>query len=134
MAKEKAMTGLTSVYEGHIRDAKSNPNLAVVRTELPAELAKDAKFPTGFIAVPKFDVHKPENSKFASVELHDPAKEMNIQYTDKSGAHQVAQVKAENLIEAHAENVKAYRKQKAAEMEASTEKAPSAEKDVTPEM
>lgn len=116
MAEKKTNgTSLTGVYESNISEAKSNPKLAIVRTELPADIAKDAKFPTGFIAVPKFDVHTPKDSKFSSVELHDAGKAMNIQYTDKAGERQTAQVTAGDLVEVHAEAKKQYRAQKAAE-------------------
>lgn len=134
MAKEKSSTSLTSVYEGNIKPAQSNPNLCTVRTELPADLAKDSKYPTGFIAVPKFDVHQPKESKFASVELHDVDKQVNIQYTDKAGNRQVAQVAANDLIAAHAEHMQEYRAQRAAEMEAKGAEAPAPEKAAEPEM
>lgn len=124
--KAKASTALTGVYEGNISEAKSKPNLALVRTELPKSIT-DAKYPTGFIAVPKYDVHQPRDSKFASVELHDANKNMSIQYTDVNGARQTAQVSAADLIEVHKEAKAAYRAKQAENVAVKDAPAPSKE-------
>ena len=115
---EKKSTTLSGVHESFISDSKTRSNLSLVRTELPSDLAVKSKYTTGFIAVPKFDVHKPQDSKFAGVELHDAAKNMSIQYVDKeTGDRQTAQVTAEALITAHREAKAAYKARKAVDVE-----------------
>lgn len=105
---------LTSVYADRVKPSQSKPNLDIVTTELPADIAKDAKFKTGFIAVPHFDVHIKEGQKFGSVDLTSENK--NIQYTDKNGQRQTAEVSSADLVAAHKEANAAYRKQRTAEV------------------
>lgn len=123
---------MTSVHADRIKPAKSNPNLSIVRTELPADIAKDAKFATGFVAVPNFNVHMPQNGKYATVTLGEADKPVNVQYTDKNDERQTAQVNVEDLVNAHQEATKAYRAQRTAEVAADV-KEPVAEAEVEAE-
>lgn len=107
------MPKLTSVHADRIKPAQSNANLSIVRTELPNDVRENAKFATGFVAVPNFAVHLPENGKFATI---DVSENMKVQYTDKDGKKQMAQVAGAELVDAHKEAHKAYMKQRTAEV------------------
>lgn len=111
------MAKLTSVHADRIKPAQSKENLSIVRTELPAELKENAKFATGFVAVPNFNVHIKEGQKFGTVELGADDKVVKIQYTDKAGERQTAETFTCDLAEAHAEATKAYRAQRTAAVE-----------------
>lgn len=126
---------LTSMYVGNISQSKSNENVSIVRTELPPELAENAKYPTGFVAVPNFAVHQPKDGKFATVELGNPEGGVSIQYMDKNGDRQTAKVAAEDLVTAHSEAMKDYRAERAAQAEAqAVEPAKEAEAEAGMEM
>ena len=108
------MASLTSVSAKMVSKSETNKNLSIVKTELPPDLAKDAKFKTGFIAVPNYAWKHKEGAAFGSVELDNETK--SIQYTDKTGNRQTAKVAVEDLVAAHKEAVAEYRKQRASEV------------------
>ena len=117
------------MYAGNISQSKTNENISIVRTELPSDLAENAKYKTGFVAVPNFAVHQPKDGKFATVELGNPEDGVSIQYMDKSGARQTAKVPAEDLVAAHSDAMKSYRAERAAQMEETGVDAPAPEKE-----
>lgn len=125
MAEKKARETVTmpSVHASRIQDSKTNPNLAIIRTELPENLKENAQFDTGFTAVPKFAIHMNEKSQFASINL-DASSPHQIQFKGKDGEYHTEKVDAKALVDAHVEANKEYRAQKAAEMGEKVAEAP----------